>query len=307
MHILISGGTGLIGRALCKYWLAQNHTLTVWSRRPQLVASLYGQQVRGVASLEQMFEEPLDAIINLAGAPIADWWWTTHRKRLLRNSRIGVTEQFVDWLTSRRQRPKLFISGSAVGYYGDGKDCFLNEFSPPERNNFASELCHAWETTAQRVESLDVRVVRLRTGLVLAADGGFLKRLRLPFRCGLGGPLGDGNHWMSWIHLEDQVRLIDFLLHLPNAQGAYNACSPVPVRNIDFMRALGRTLQRPTLFRLPSVLLRTLFGELAELLLSSQRVIPARLQEAGYAFLFNDLDKAFCDLLQPTHTNSTTI
>lgn len=300
MHILLSGGTGLIGRALCKYWLTQKHTLTVWSRHPQHVPSLCGQQVRGITSLDQVGPEPLDAIINLAGAPIADRRWSAHRKELLLTSRIGLTEQLFDWLALRKQRPSVFISGSAVGYYGDSQDRILSEDSATVRHDFASELCHAWESMAQRVETLELRVVRLRTGLVLASNGGLLKRLLLPFRYGLGGPLGNGEHWMPWIHIQDQVQLIDFLLHSPNAHGAYNACSPNPVRNTDFTLTLSQVLQRPAVIRLPAALLRILFGELAELLLSSQRAIPTKLQAAGYSFLFNDLASAFQNLLGPS-------
>lgn len=301
MHILLSGGTGLIGSVLCKYWHAQGHDLTVWSRRPEGVRAQCGKDVRAVRTLAEVPEAPLDAIVNLAGAPIVDQRWTPPRKQLLRDSRVGVTEQFVNWLSRRQHRPPVFISASAIGYYGDNKARVLDESCVPEKTDFASELCQAWEAAAQGVEALDVRLIRLRIGLVLAPNGGLFKRLLLPFRCGLGGPLGDGQHWMSWIHIKDQIRLMDFLLHTPTAQGVYNACSPAPVRNSDFTRALGQALQRPAVLRVPAWLLRTILGEAAELLLSSQRVMPARLQEAGFSFLFTDLEQALEDLLKPVH------
>ena len=200
MHILLTGGTGLIGRQLCRHWLGQGHRLTVWSRKPEKVAKICGAQVRGIARLEDLGEEPVDAIINLAGAPIADRPWTHRRKALLWSSRIKLTETLLAWLETRAQKPALLISGSAIGWYGDGGERELTEESPPVIDDFASQLCIAWEETAQRAEAQGIRVVLVRTGLVLASDGGFLSRLRLPFKLGLGGPLGDGRQWMPWVH-----------------------------------------------------------------------------------------------------------
>lgn len=220
MHILLTGGTGLIGQHLCPFWLAQGHRLTVWSRRPDQVARLCGSGVRGIAQLEELAaDEPVDAVINLAGAPIADRPWTAARRNVLWASRISLTEQLLGWLGTREQRPEVLISGSAVGWYGDGGERELTEASPPVREDFASQLCIAWEETAQRAQALGLRVVLVRTGLVLASDGGFLSRLRLPFKLGLGGPLGNGRQWMPWVHIDDQVALIDFLLRHKDASG----------------------------------------------------------------------------------------
>lgn len=180
MHILLTGGTGLIGRQLCRHWLTQGHQLTVWSRRPTEVPKLCGAQVRGIARLDELAEEPVDAIINLAGAPIADRPWTHKRKALLWSSRITLTEKLLAWLESRRQKPGLLISGSAVGWYGDGGERELNEDSPPVSEDFASQLCIAWEETAQRAEAMGLRVVLIRTGLVLAAEGAFCRACCCP-------------------------------------------------------------------------------------------------------------------------------
>lgn len=297
MHILLTGGTGLIGRALCRHWARQGHRLTVWSRSPARVPDLCGESVRGIGRLEELGEEPLDAVINLAGAPIANRPWTSKRKRLLWASRIGLTEQLLAWLESRQQKPGLLIAGSAVGWYGDGGERELHEDSPPVTDDFAAQLCGAWEETAMRAEALGIRVVRVRTGLVLAADGGFLKRLLLPFKLGLGGPVGNGRQWMPWIHLADQIGLIDFLLRHPGAEGPYNACAPQPVRNADFAKALGRALHRPAFMPLPAPVLRIGLGELSVLLLGGQRALPVRATEAGYAFRFTDLNVALADLL----------
>ncbi len=296
MHILLTGGTGLIGRQLCHHWLAQGHRLTVWSRRPDAVAGLCGAGVRGIGQLEALGAEPVDALVNLAGAPIADRPWTHKRKALLWSSRIGVTETLLAWLQSRAQRPQVLISGSAVGWYGDGGERELTEDSPPVSEDFASQLCIAWEETAQRAEALGVRVVLVRTGLVLSQEGGFLSRLLVPFKLALGGPIGNGRQWMPWIHINDQVALIDFLLHQQDASGPYNACAPKPVRNREFAKALGASLHRPAVVPMPAFALRVGLGELSLLLLGGQRATPARLLAAGFTFEFNDVRAALDDV-----------
>ena len=296
MHILLTGGTGLIGRQLCHHWLAQGHRLTVWSRRPDAVAGLCGAGVRGIGQLEALGAEPVDALVNLAGAPIADRPWTHKRKALLWSSRIGVTETLLAWLQSRAQRPQVLISGSAVGWYGDGGERELTEDSPPVSEDFASQLCIAWEETAQRAEALGVRVVLVRTGLVLSQEGGFLSRLLVPFKLALGGPIGNGRQWMPWIHINDQVALIDFLLHQQDASGPYNACAPKPVRNREFAKALGASLHRPAVVPMPAFALRVGLGELSLLLLGGQRATPARLLAAGFTFEFNEVRAALDDV-----------
>lgn len=297
MHILLTGGTGLIGQHLCQVWRQQGHRLTVWSRRPEQVAKICGTGVRGVAWLEDIADEDeVDAVVNLAGAPIADRPWTAARRNLLWTSRVTLTEQLLAWLERRERRPQVLISGSAVGWYGDGGERELTEASPPVKEDFASQLCIAWEETAQRAEALGIRVVLVRTGLVLAADGGFLSRLRLPYKLGLGGPLGDGRQWMPWVHIDDQIGLIDFLLQHNEASGPYNACAPEPVRNREFAKRLGRTLHRPAFMPMPALLLKAGLGELSTLLLGGQRARPVRLLAAGFTFRFNDLQSALDNL-----------
>ncbi|MBI6898927.1 TIGR01777 family oxidoreductase [Pseudomonas putida] len=297
MHILLTGGTGLIGQHLCQMWRQQGHRLTVWSRRPEQVAKICGTGVRGVARLEDIADDDeVDAVVNLAGAPIADRPWTAARRNLLWASRVTLTEQLLAWLERRERRPQVLISGSAVGWYGDGGERELTEASQPVKEDFASQLCIAWEETAQRAEALGIRVVLVRTGLVLAADGGFLSRLRLPYKLGLGGPLGDGRQWMPWVHIDDQIGLIDFLLRHNEASGPYNACAPEPVRNREFAKRLGRTLHRPAFMPMPTLLLKAGLGELSTLLLGGQRARPVRLLAAGYTFHFNDLQSALDNL-----------
>ncbi|RRV08464.1 TIGR01777 family protein [Pseudomonas sp. v388] len=297
MHILLTGGTGLIGQALCRLWSAQGHELTVWSRRPSEVTKTCGQSVRGIARLEELGEQPLDAIINLAGAPIADRPWTRKRRLLLWESRIGLTEQLLAWLGTRQQRPRLLISGSAVGWYGDSGERELDESAPPAKEDFASQLCIAWEETAQRAEALGLRVVIVRTGLVLSNRGGFLQKMLTPFKLGMGGPIGNGRQWMPWVHVQDQIGAIDFLLNLDEARGPYNVCAPNPVRNSEFAKTLAAILHRPAFMPMPAVALKILLGELSVLLLGGQRVRPRRLQEAGFNFRFTDLRAALDDVL----------
>ncbi|MCQ4324077.1 TIGR01777 family protein [Stutzerimonas stutzeri] len=297
MNILLTGGTGLIGRALCRRWIAEGHRLWVWSRAPERVAQVCGPQVQGVGELQQITTVPLDAVINLAGAPIADRPWTKARKTLLWDSRVKLTEHLLEWFARREQRPALLISGSAMGWYGDAGEHRLTEADPVVTSDFASQLCNAWEERASEATALGMRVVLVRTALVLARDGGFLQRLLPLFRLGLGGRLGTGRQWMSWVHIEDQIGLIDFLLHHPGASGPYNACAPAPVRNADFARSLAHCLHRPLLLPVPAVVMKATLGELAGLLLGGQHGQPARLQDEGFRFRFGDLDAALADLL----------
>ncbi|SDT28883.1 TIGR01777 family oxidoreductase [Pseudomonas oryzae] len=297
MRILLTGGTGLIGRALCRLWAAQGHELLVWSRRPAEVAELCSG-ARGVGRLQELDGEAMpDAVVNLAGAPIADRPWTAARRRLLWESRVTLTRQLVDWLASRPLKPRVLLSGSAVGWYGDGGERRLSEDSAAGGEDFGSELCFAWEGEARRAEELGVRVVLIRTAPVLAREGGMLGRLLPPFRLGLGGRLGSGRQWMPWIHIEDEVGLIDFLLQHEECSGPYNACAPNAVRNAEFTRILARVLHRPALLPAPACVLRLVLGEMAGLLLGGQHLQPLRAMEAGYQFRFSDLETALADLL----------
>ena len=295
MHILLTGGTGLIGRQLCRHWLAQGHRVTVWSRQPETVAQVCGAQVLGVGRLQEVIGT-VDAVVNLAGAPIADRPWTHKRKALLWSSRINLTETLLAWMESLEQKPAVLISGSAVGWYGDGGERELTEASGPVQDDFPSQLCIAWEETAQRAEAMGVRVVLVRTGLVLAAEGGFLSRLLLPFKLALGGPIGNGRQWMPWVHIKDQIALIDFLLHKEDASGPYNACAPHPVRNREFAKTLGQVLHRPAFMPMPAFALKVGLGELSGLLLGGQKALPERLLVAGFTFQFTELRAALDDL-----------
>lgn len=238
----------------------------------------------------------VDAVVNLAGEGLADRRWSPARKQELRQSRIGTTQRLVDWLKDQSRRPDVLISGSAIGWYGPRGDEAIDENAGP-REDFGAILCRDWETTAQQAESLGVRVCRIRTGVVLDRNGGALARLLLPFRLGLGGPMGDGRQWMSWIVREDLVALIRWLVDNDKASGPYNATAPQPVTNAEFTAALATALRRPAFLRTPAFALRLLLGEMSGLLLTGQRVMPQRAITEGFTFRHERLSDAFAAIL----------
>jgi len=298
MRILITGGTGFIGRKLCRHLDAQGHQLTVLARNPAKARqTLSPIEFNILSSLDEW--EPrisFDAVINLAGEPIMAKRWTERRKRTLWESRVGLTEKLVERMTSAQHKPAVFISGSAVGIYGDQNDAVLDETSP-FKDEFGHRLCSAWENAALPAEKLGIRVCLLRTGLVIGKHGGFLERLLLPFKLGLGGRIGEGRQWMSWIHIEDHIALSQHLLESPNARGPYNATAPNPVNNAEFTRELAKCLQRPALLAIPAWLLKLAMGEMAELLLGSQRVLPKKALSSGFKFSYETLEPALSNVL----------
>lgn len=298
MRVLITGGTGLIGRRVCAALTARGDSVTVLSRRPQLVAELCGVGVNSIASLDQWTPELVfDAVINLAGEPIVDARWTEKRKQILLDSRVALTTQLVKKIEQANQRPRVLMSGSAVGYYGIVADRVLHEESP-SGNDFSALLCKAWEKEAQAASDLGVRCVILRTGLVLDNRGGMLKKMLLPFQCALGCRLGDGKQCMSWIHCADYTNALLSLLDDTLASGAFNITAPQPVTNTEFSRSLARAVHRPALFIAPAFVLRLAMGERSDLLLGGQRVLPERLLARNFRFGFPDLASALADLIK---------
>ena len=298
MRILLTGGTGLIGRALCAHWSAQGHELIVWSRQPKGVAARCSG-ARGIASLAELDGSPgVDAVVNLAGAPIADKPWSRARRELLWSSRVDLTRSLVEWVAVQAHKPKVLLSGSAVGWYGDAGERVLDESSAASSADFGSQLCAAWEQQAERASQFGVRVVLLRIAPVLAPAGGMLGRLLTPFRLGLGGRMGSGRQWMPWIHLDDMVALMDHVLTHEACSGAFNACAPQQVRNEEFTRTLARELHRPACLHAPAWALRLALGEMSVLLLGGQRVVPRKANEQGFAFRHPRLDGALSNLLE---------
>jgi len=296
MKILITGGTGLIGRALCLRWQAAGHELTVLSRTPARVAALCSG-ARGIGSLAELMPDYLpDAVLNLAGMPIADRPWRPARKRLLWQSRVDATEELVRWMASRSVAVLLLLSASAVGWYGDVGDAKVDEASITPGLDFGAQLCAAWESAAQQAAQAGTRVAIVRIAPVLAHGGGMLARLSPPFRLGVGGRLGSGQQWMPWIHIDDLLGLFDHLLTQSGSSGVYNGCAPGPVRNVEFTHALAACLGRPALLPVPGWLLRLLFGEMSVLLLGGQRAIPVRALEAGFVFRYDRLHEALAQI-----------
>ena len=290
--ILITGGTGFIGRELCKQLLKSGHTLTVLSRqKPASVKAICGK-VEPLSDLNLLKSHPgFDAVFNLAGEGIADKRWSAERKASLLDSRVALTLALVDVIRSWDKPPQTVISGSAVGFYGDQGVHLVTEDSEPNPE-FTHQLCSEWEDAALSLQADAVRVCLSRTGLVIGKGGGFLERMKLPFKLGLGGKLGKGKQYMPWVHRQDVVGGLIWMLENPLAHGAYNMVSPNPVTNAEFTRTLARVLNRPAILPAPAPVLKLALGEMSGLLLTGQNAIPARLQSEGFTFSYPVLEEA---------------
>lgn len=298
MKILITGASGLIGRRLTETLLSQSHEITVLTRAPERAAKILGPKVEFWPSLtDKTSLDGFDAVINLAGEPIADKRWTKDQKQKLCNSRWQLTEKLAQLINASQQPPAVFISGSAVGYYGDQGQAVVAEDEPPNKQ-FTWQLCARWEALALAAESSKTRVCLLRTGVVLAEKGGALAKMVLPFRAGLGGPLGEGQQYIPWIHIDDMVNGILFLLNHETLNGPFNLVAPYPVRNDQFSALIGEILHRPAFMRVPASVLRLLMGESAVLVLGGQRAIPQRLEDAGFEFKYSELKPALEQVLE---------
>jgi uncharacterized protein (TIGR01777 family) len=295
--ILITGGTGFIGTRLAEALADAGHAVTILTRDPRK-----GRKFRGRVTLIENLQTlgrdtPFDAVVNLAGEPVAEGRWTSARKRRILESRLATTEAVTRFIAKAKKKPAVLVSASAVSIYGTDPEASFTEESegPP---GFGHDVCTEWEHAAREAERQGVRVVMLRIGLVLGASGGMLARLLLPFECGLGGPMGSGRQWMSWIHLDDIVGLILHAIATETVRGPMNGTAPEPVRNADFARGLARALRRPALLRLPAFALRLAFGEMADhLMLEGQRVLPKQAEETGYQFLYPTLPEALREIV----------
>jgi len=292
MKILITGGTGFIGQALCRALASRQYAIWVYSRRPEEIKGLCGPQVNAIKDLAQLSEVNFDAVVNLAGESIAGGLWTNKRKQKLRHSRIQLTETLCHHLSASVSPPPIFISGSATGFYGNGGDQLLTEETEPANRDFAQQLCEDWEKAADLAADWQARIVKLRIGLVMGPGGGFLSPLKLPFKFGLGGRLGNGQQWMSWISLADIVNVILFTLDHEECDGVFNAVAPNPVTNQEFTQLFAESLGRSAILPAPEFALKLGLGELSTLLLGGQRAVPERLQQAGFQFQHNQLETA---------------
>lgn len=297
MNILLTGGTGLIGRHLTPRLLALGHQVTVLTRHPESAQRILDKRIHLWSTLNDAPTlDGFDAVINLAGEPIADRRWNDAQKERLCQSRWQITHQLVEMIAASETPPSIFISGSAIGFYGDLGEVVVTEEDPPH-NEFTHKLCARWEQIAEQAQSERTRVCLLRTGVVLAPDGGMLSRLLPLFRLGLGGPLGNGRQYLAWIHIDDMVNAIIWLLNNP-LQGPFNMVSPYPVRNEQFTHALSHALNRPAILRVPAMVIRFLMGEASTLVLGGQRALPKRLDAAGYGFRWYDLEEALSDVVK---------
>jgi len=297
--ILITGASGFIGSHLVRRFSAGGDTVWAWTRNVARTRARLGTQARVIGALADIpADAPIDIVINLAGAPVIGPPWTDARRQLLIQSRVGTTEAVLAWCAMRAQRPRVMLSASAIGFYGPAGDEWLDESSPPQEA-FQSKMCVAREAATNGAAALGIRAVNLRIGLVLGADGGILPRLALPARLGMAAVIGDGQQWMSWIHLDDIERIVELAIADGNLSGPVNAVAPEPVRQRDFQRSLTRVLQRPLWLRVPGALLRAGLGDMAELLVRGQRVAPRRLLAQGFEFRYPALEPALAQILKP--------
>jgi uncharacterized protein (TIGR01777 family) len=305
MRVVITGGSGLIGGALARDLGTAGHDVVVLSRDPDrltagkaLPKNVRAARWDGVSAegWAELAEGPDTGIVHLAGESIAAGRWTAERKRRIVDSRVRSSQAVAAAIRAAKVKPRVLLQGSAVGYYGACGDEVVSEDHPPGKG-FLAEVCVDWEASTAEVETLGVRRALLRTGVVLARDGGALPKMALPFKLLVGGPLGSGRQWLPWIHLADEVGAIRFLLENDGASGPFNLTSPNPARNRDLGRALGKALSRPSLLPTPGFALHLALGEMADMLLEGQRAVPRALQEKGYTFRCPDLGPALADLL----------
>lgn len=297
MRILITGATGLIGSQLTLALLQAKYQVTIVTRSISTAQEQLGSAIDYYADIDDLpLNQPFDAIINLAGEPIFGKRWTPRQKQVISQSRLRITAKLVEFIRKSSMPVRVFISGSAVGYYGMQGERIVTEESVSTQG-FTHQLCQLWEETALQAAALGVRVCLLRTGLVLSANGGMLGKMIPVFRAGLGAVLGDGRQFMPWIHIDDQIAAIRYLLEHPVLSGPFNLTAPIPVTNRQFSQTLAKTLQRPCFLSLPAPLIKLGLGEACTLLLEGQRAVPTRLEEAGFEFHFSTLESALSDLI----------
>jgi uncharacterized protein (TIGR01777 family) len=297
-RVLITGGTGFIGRALCRYLLDKGYRLTVLTRDTGQPDMLDNIALRYVSALDDIGGgQEIDCIVNLAGEPLNSGRWNKRLKEKFLSSRVDTTRALIEWSSRQPEPPRVLVSASAVGWYGHHDDAPLTENSAAN-DGYSHRLCEAWEQAACAGSELGMRVVCLRIGLVLGRDGGPLPEMLPAFRLGTGGPMGSGRQYWSWIHRADLVRLIEFALDYPGLNGPVNATAPHPVEQREFAKTLGHVLRRPAIAPLPAFAARMMLGEFAdELLLNGQRVIPEKATFHGFEFEFPELAPALHEIL----------
>lgn len=295
--IIISGGTGFVGTYLSAEFLKQGHFLSIITRSPEKYSDEQSKNLRYIGWGDDLSEamEEADVVYNLAGESLFGKRWTDSVKKSIYNSRIESTRQLVDAMGQASSKPELFVSISAVGIYGDQGDTVLDESTEPA-NDFLARICIRWEEEAQKASSLGIRVVTPRIGIVFEKDGGFLQMMKLPFLFFVGGPLGDGKQYLPWIHMNDTCRGLIYPMENEELSGPYNLCAPEPVTINHLSDAMGNVLNRPSFFRVPEFVMKTVLGEAADPALSSLNVQPKVLQISGFEFQFEDVEEALADI-----------
>ncbi|MDI9548163.1 MAG: TIGR01777 family oxidoreductase [Chloroflexota bacterium] len=303
MRAIVTGGTGLIGRALCRELVDHGHEVIVLSRNPDKKEEGLPSQVETVGWDAQSARgwgdrvSETDAIVNLAGAGLADGRWTDERKRSILESRVKAGQAVLEAVSAAATRPKVVIQSSAVGYYGPRGDEVLNEDAAPG-SDYLARVCFDWEASTAPVVRMGVRRPVIRTGIVLTTEGGAFPKILLPFKLFAGGPMGNGSQYWPWIHINDEVRAIRFLMENETASGPFNLTAPNPLTNKEFASVVGQAMGRPSLMPAPAFALKLALGEMSTVLLDGQRAVPSRLQELGFEFDFATLDAALKDLLK---------
>lgn len=293
MNILITGGSGFIGLELSNFFIQKKYNVTILSRK-----HLNIEGIKVINSTKEIGEkEKIDIIINLAGATINKRWTNSYKEELI-NSRLKVTKDIISLIKRIKSKPSLLISASAIGYYGSQNNDYLDEYSP-HINDFTHKLCNLWESEAKKAENFGVRTCITRLGVVLGKNGGALKEMLPIFNLGLGGRIGSGKQWFSWIHIDDVIMAFEFLIKNKKQQGIFNLTSPNPVSNSELTETLGRTINRPTMLNLPEFIIRLIFGEMGiSLLLKGSAVYPNKLLKCKYKFKYPFLDKALESILK---------
>ncbi|PWQ95940.1 TIGR01777 family oxidoreductase [Leucothrix arctica] len=295
---LITGGSGFIGSSLIPVLLDKGYKITVLSREAEKTKQQFDNKIETITRIGAISgREHFDVVINLAGQGIADKKWSDKIRKQLRASRIDTTKDLIAYFERATEKPSVFISGSATGFYGLKGDEKLTEKSIGDKS-FSSRLCKDWEAAAKKAEALNIRACYLRTGIVLEKDGGALTKMLPPFKFGLGGPMGSGKQFMSWIHRDDLVSMICHIIETETLSGPINGTAPTPVDNKTFSKALGKALNRPAFLPLPGFVLKLLMGDMGkELLLCGQRVIPEKAVSSGFEFKYSDIDEALNAIL----------
>ena len=293
MKYLITGGTGFIGKHLCNKLIAEENEVIVLSRSKDKVFKIFKDKVKAINNLDELpNSEKIDVTINLAGEGIANKRWSEEQKKTLMDSRVGTTKELISLFSRLDNKPKIFISASAIGYYGSHSDEILTETSKPNKE-FTHELCKKWEQEALNAEDLKIRTCITRLGVVLGKGEGTLKKMEPPFKLGLGGKIGSGEQYFSWVHINDVISAFEHLINNKKLSGIFNLSSPNAITNSNFTKALGTALNRLTIFPMPSFAVKTMFGEMGEtLLLNGQRVFPKKLLDSGFKFNFEKIDEA---------------